>query len=792
MTRPAQTEENSGEARLPESRYERAAGFVSPAGLLSIGGLLTDGYWIDDRRFFYTVTAGGDAGPASLQPMLADLGSGVIRSVLDVRVLKDVLSRCSDLEAASIDLGRARFDMPDADTLVVTLKGVAYHIDVDGPKLIKAERLEATPALYSPDGRFAAFLKDYSVWARDRATGVTERLTGVGEALFAFGYPLESGIAPVSGRRGPAPSGLWSPNSRWFATHRVDERRLPATGIVQNAPEGGSRPVVHTFVSTDPDEYPPLVEFSLVEVESGRSLVAQVNRVIPQVMSPFAMRQCWFAGEAFYFVAFDRFSCEVSLVELSLSTGAERVVLTERAQEGWLDLHPTFGGEPLVRVLAASNEVIWVSDRAGRAHLYLHDLRTGELKASITHGDWVVREIVHVDEANRKVLFLASGFEGDEDAAYRSLCTADLNGGGFRRLVVRNGDLVVAPDPVFAPAQDKPFRPSYAPVGASSDGSSVFAWLFRVDAPTQAILIDLATGRELVLATADVGAHWNAPRPRPFVAIASDGVTTLHGAMYLPSDFSEDQSYPVVDFIYPGPQQSPYVRRFPSGTSVLLQSVAELGMVGVVIESRGAPGRTRAFHQAGRGHLTEPQLSDHVAVLKQLCDRHSFLEPDRIGIFGQSGGGYATARALFDYPDVFKAGVSVCGNHDSRNYIAYWLNKYGGRPGTPERDEQANTALAGKLQGDLFLIHGDMDENVHVGHTLALSAALIAAGKPFDQLIVPNAGHGVLMESAYVVQRLWDYFARHLLGAAPPADFVLRYRREDMMAALHLLRPKFN
>ena len=748
---------------------------------------MTDAYWLDTHRLFYKV-AGEVTGTVA---MIADVLSGTVTEVLPALELAELLSGQGGEIAGAFESRRADYEMPRGDMLIVTLEGSAFHVDLTGRTLAQVEPVETAPALYSPDGRRATFLKDEAVWVRDREGGAAEPLTEGGQLLFAFGRALESGITPVSGRKPAPPSGLWSPDGLWFATHRADERHLPVTGLVENAPPNGGRPQLHAFRTAGPDDEPPLVEFVIVEVATGRRLTASGHQVVPQVLSPFAMKQCWFAGAAFYFLDFDRFSARVSLVELNLINGAERVVVTETATEGWVDLHPNFGGQPMVRILPASGEFLWPSDRDGWAHLYLYDLQTGTVKAQVTQGDWVVREVVHVDAAARTILFLASGFGDDEDTAFRSLCTAQLDGSGFRRLVGGRGDFLVAPDPVSGEGQDKPFRPSYAPLGVSPDGAHAFGWVVGVNTPTRAVVVELATGRELVLGTADVEASWSAPRPRPFVALASDGVTPLHGALYFPSDFSDGQSYPVVDLIYPGPQQGAYIRRFPSGASMLLQSVAELGMIGVVLESRGAPGHSRAFHQAGRGRLTEPQIADHVAILEQLCARHAFMDQERIGIFGQSGGGYAAARALFDYPKVFKAAVAVCGNHDSRNYIAYWLNKYGGRPGTPERDGQANTTLAARLQGELFLVHGDMDENVHVGHTLALSAALIAADKPFEQLIVPGAGHGVLMESAYVVQRLWDFFVRTLLGTPPPSNFVLHYEREDMLAALRLMRPKF-
>jgi dipeptidyl aminopeptidase/acylaminoacyl peptidase len=250
--------------------------------------------------------------------------------------------------------------------------------------------------------------------------------------------------------------------------------------------------------------------------------------------------------------------------------------------------------------------------------------------------------------------------------------------------------------------------------------------------------------------------------------------------MFLPSDFDESQRYPLIDYIYPGPQIAQKPQSFRSMNSTVARALAELGFITVMFDTRGMPFRSRTLHQMGYGHLLEPQLADHAAVVRQLCKCYAFIDGDRIGIVGQSGGGAAAARALFDYGDLFKVGVSICGNHDSNQMNASWSDRYRG-PGDPQRwADQANGTAAGKLTGNLLLISGDMDENVHVGHTLGLVDALVRANKDFDLLIVPNAGHEVLMSNGYVQRRIWDYFVRHLRAETPPRDFEVRYESHEL------------
>lgn len=772
---------------LSAERYARAAAFTPPKLGTRLSGMIGDGYWIDDRRYFFCVTEIDADGRQANLPRIADAASGTVAPVLATDVLAALISDHSGKDVAPADLAAAQYDMPDPGTLVVMLAADTYHVAIDGPTLVKAGTLDPAMALHSPDGMHACILKDHAIWAKDRAAGTASQLTPDGERHHGYGEIPESATMPVSIRKMSMPCGLWSADSEWFATHRIDERHLPESGLVENAPAEGRRAIPHVFKVAGPDHELPALEFVAFHLPSGRSVSSAGRPLIVQAFSPFFYRGAWFAGDSLYFFDWDRFSSAVALVAMNLDTGEVATILSETVETGWIDVHPMIIGQPMVRPLHGSGELIWYSQRDGRGHLYLHDLTSGALKNRITEGTWMVREIVHVDEAGRRILFLASGFDDASDLGQRRLCAIDFDGNGFETLLAIDGDVAIKSDPVSGVDQLKPFRPSHARSGVSSDGRHVVASLGRADMATRTVLIEIATGRQVELATLDIDAHWAAPKPRPFEALAADGVTRLFGAMYVPSDFDETASYPLVDYIYPGPQLNWYTRRFPNGMAVMLQSVVELGMVGIILETRGMPNRDRAFHQAGQGRMLEPQLSDHVAVIEQLCQRHAFLDRDRVGIFGQSGGGHATARALFDYPDVFKAGVSVCGNHDNRNYIAHWIDKYGGRPGTPERDTQSNAAVAHQLQGKLFLIHGDMDENVHPGHTLAVSAALIAAGKDFDQLIVPGAGHGVLGESPYVLQRLWNFFARHLLGAEPPADFKLDYTPGEAVAGMRMI-----
>jgi dipeptidyl aminopeptidase/acylaminoacyl peptidase len=259
---------------------------------------------------------------------------------------------------------------------------------------------------------------------------------------------------------------------------------------------------------------------------------------------------------------------------------------------------------------------------------------------------------------------------------------------------------------------------------------------------------------------------------------ARDGKTDLYGLMFKPSNFEESRRYPIINNIYPGPQTGSVGGRAFSVSRGDAQAIAELGFIVVQIDGMGTPWRSRTFHETWYGDMGDNTLPDQVAGMKELASKYSWIDLERAGIYGHSGGGNATATAMFKYPDFFKVGVSQAGNHDNRIYEDDWAEKWQGllvkkADGTSNYDDQANQNHAHKLKGKLLLAHGTMDTNVPYYSTLLVVDALIKANKDFDLIVLPNRGHGFGNEP-YMVRRRWDYFVKHLLGAEPPANYEMR------------------
>lgn len=763
-------------------RYSRAVRLTAPKLAAATPGIAVEGYWLDDNRYYFLAERFEPAlGRIVATPSIVDAESQRVQEVISLAALSELLSGDSaqriDLQA----LSSAEFDMPDGDTLAVSIGCRDYLIDVRQRRIRQARASLHVPALYSPDGRHACVVKDHDLWLRDLDTGAERPLTTDGAPRHCYGQESESHMSAVSYRRSPSPMGLWSPDSQWLLTHRIDERSLPDLALVQNVPPGGGRPVLHTYKFPFPGDPVPMATFVAIHVASGRVVTFGEFPAPVLGYSPFSQMYStvWFGGkEVAWFLRPDRYCKQADLICLDLRHGQGRVAVNETATRGYLESHHVLTGRPNVRTLAHSTEVVWFSERDGWGHLYLYDAAHGALKNRITGGDWMVRDIVHVDETQRKLLFTAHGVDSKADPARRALCSVNLDGSGFEVLKVHDGDLSVPRTEPAGLPQNRPSSPSYARTGVSPGGR--FAALRYANAArgNATHIVDLRTWRTSTVASAQPTSE--GPAPQTFTALAADGITRLYGVLFFPSDFDERKRYPLIDHIYPGPQITWQPQSFGAQYCGQATALAELGFIVLMLDTRGTPFRSRAFHQGGYGELFEPQLADHAAAVRQLCERHSFLDGDRVGIFGMSGGGGATARALFDYGAVFKVGVSVCGNHDSTFYAAMWSDKYRGPGDRQKWAEQANAAAAHKLTGKLLLISGDMDENVHVAHTLVVADALIRANRDFDLLIVPNEGHMLLVTSGYVQRRVWDYFVRHLLGATPPGNFELKFEPHEM------------
>ncbi len=657
---------------------------------------------------------------------------------------------------------------PDGEQAVrFEVDGTAWTCDLTTYACAKVQPAAAAREgeVASPDGRWAAFVRDGNVWVRPIGGGEDVQLTRDGQPDYEYGHPPDSTTTAVTDRLSGKPLPVlvvWSPDSRRLATHQLDQRRVRQLHLVQAAPpDDSSRPVLHSYrVPLVGDSDVALTETVVLDVAERTAVRARHEPLPMLVFSPPEVRNAWWGddGRRLYLLARERHDRAARLLEVDAATGAVRTVIEERG-ETYVEMNLAARARPNVRVLRGGREVVWFSERDGWAHLYLYDAETCACKRQLTSGAFAVRDIVHVDEEARRLYFTAGGREPGGEPYYRHLYAVDLDGGEPELLTPEDADHSVT----FSPS-GRFFVDTYG----------------RVDQPPRTVVRGAAGAMACALEEADVAEvaaeGWR--YPERFTVKARDGVTDLYGTIYHPTRFDPAGRYPVIDDIYPGPQTIHSPKVFPTDDRSAFafwhpQALAELGFVVVQIDGLGTPLRSKAFHDHGYGRMEEAGgLHDHIAGLRQLAERHPYMDLSRVGIFGHSGGGFASTHAILAFPDFYKVAVSSAGNHDQRGYSATWGEKYQGPVNGDNYLPQANYRLAANLKGRLLLACGDMDDNVHPALTLRVVDALIKAGKDFDLLVLPNRNHGYNADP-YFVRRRWDYFVRHLLAEEPPAGYVI-------------------
>jgi dipeptidyl aminopeptidase/acylaminoacyl peptidase len=436
------------------------------------------------------------------------------------------------------------------------------------------------------------------------------------------------------------------------------------------------------------------------------------------------------------------------------STGDIREVFEENVET----FFESGNGRVNWKYLPASNEFIWFSERDNWGHLYLYDATTGKLKNQIVSGDGNVTQLLHVDEKTRTIYFLGVGHEKGEDPYFIHLYSMGFDGSNGRRLTPENANHEIAFSPDYKYLVDTYSTPDVPQISVLRDASG------KIIVPLEKADISklVATGWKPAI---------------PFTVKARDGQTDIYGLMFKPTNFDPSKKYPIINHIYPGPQTGSVGSRSFAAVRGDTQALAELGFIVVEIDGMGTPWRSKKFHEAYYGDMGDNTLPDQVAGMKELARKYPWIDIDRAGIYGHSGGGYAAAGAMFHYPDFFKVGISEAGNHDNREYEDDWGEKWQGllekkASGGDNYDSQANQNFAKNLKGKLLLAHGTMDTNVPPYNTLLVVNELIKANKDFDLILLPNRSHGFGNEP-YMVRRRWDYFVRYLLGAVPPVGYEL-------------------
>ena len=738
--------------------YERAESFlgINTADLVQ-NNILTQ-YWQDDDRLIYrrSIESGSDY-------ILVNVQTAQKSPLLDTARLAMELAAYAEEEVEANDLSLSRVHLGEAgEQLEFDFEDQSYVLDLSTYTLNQLAEV-STSEYFSPDGAAAAFIDEHNLWVRDTASNEATQLTFDGEQ--DYGYATNN----AGWLRDDGPVLLWSPDSSKIATFRHDGRNvgemyLWSTQVGHGELDAWRYPLPG-------DDYIFMIERIVIHLEDEPRIVALNMPPDPHrstTSDHIAGRGGVFLdvewsedSETLSFVSSSRDHKTAQLQVADLETGEVRPIYREEVETYYESGHNAANW----RVFPERNEFVWFSEKDNWGHLYLHDLQSGELKQQITEGSWAVLQIQQVDLENQQIYFLGSNREPG-DPYFQYLYRVNFDGTELTNLTPEIANHQISWSESAEYFSDVYSTPNTAPVS---------------------VVRNKAGDTQLVLEETDIGSlitsGWVAPEP--FIVKARDQITDLYGLLYKPSNFEETKAYPVLNYLYPGPQSGSVGTRSFRASRNDKQSLAELGFIVVELDAMGTPGRSKSFHDAYYGDMGDNGLPDQIEGIRQLGAVNPWMDLERVGIWGHSGGGFASTAGILRYPDFYKVAVSGAGNHDNRNYEDDWGEKWQGlletfpenNPGegepviTTNYDNQANQLLAANLEGKLLLAHGMLDTNVHPSSTMLVVEALIEADKDFDLVVLPNASHG-FGNRRYFMKRRWDYFVENLRDLQPPSAFI--------------------
>lgn len=785
----------SAQEKVEKANYNLAARFAPKKLDKMIFSTSVDPHWLKKSdRFWYVYEtpqgknwyivdpAKGEKKQLFDRDRMASLLTKIVKDPMDGQNLKmDSMRFVKDENWIQFEV-KSTEDVVKKDTTVKkgttppTEKKVYYfEYNINTGELVQLTELKKPKrnprwASVSPDGQTIVFARNFNLYWMDRAnyekalineddsTIKENKLTTDGVEHFAYGDSFgETNVDREKNKNKRKPAFIyWSPDSKRFAMVRNDNRAVKDLWVINSVAE--PRPTLETYKYHMPGEKEAPISYMLLfDLASKTQKELDVKQYKDQTISMWSRpalqntrdddwRPLVWHGTAdkLYFNRTSRDLKRIDLCVVDVNTNTVRTLIPEQ-----LNTYVEVRRPGLVN---GGQELIHWSERDGWAHLYLFDA-TGKLKNQITTGAFHVEDIESIDEKARVVYFTANGREKGEDPYYLHLYRVNFDGSGLRLLNPGDFDHSVS----------------------MNDNNRFFVSNHsRVNTAPKSVLYS-AEGRKVMdLETADLSNLMAAGYkfPEPFTVKADDGITDLYGVLYKPYNFDSTKKYPIITYVYPGPQTEAVNKAFGRGFD-RIDRLAQVGFIVVTVGNRGGhPGRSKWYHNYGYGNLRDYGLADKKAAIEQLADRYEFIDIERVGIHGHSGGGFMSAAAMMVYPEFFKVAVSNAGNHDNSIYNRWWSEKHHGvKEQISEKGDtsfvysiERNQDLARNLKGHLLLTHGDIDNNVHPANTMRVANALIRANKRFDMLILPGQRHGYGDMSEYWFWRMADYFSQHLLG----------------------------
>lgn len=743
---------------LSRKDYEHAASFLGFSTEPLLYRTSVRANWMEGDRFWYAINT-----EKGTEFFLVDPAKKSKIPAFDQAKLAAALSKAAGRSYDAYKLPFQSFSFsPDGKSISFYAEAKKWKYDLKTGELTADTAAPAEPAaaapmgrrggfteVVSPDGKKAAFIKEYNLWVRDLATRQETQLTTDG--VKDFGYATDNAGWSSSDRA----ILRWSPDSKKIATFQQDQRKASDMYLVTT---NVGKPTLRAWKYPLPgDKDIIMIHRVIIEVDQPKVIRLQVApdphraSLSDDISSSGTFDDVdWKAdGTELAFLSTSRDHKIEKMRIANAATGEVREVFEEKVATQY----ESGQGAINWRYLAATNEFIWYSERDNWGHLYLYDAKTGQLKNQITKGDFVVTRVLDFDEKKREIRFIGLGKEPG-NPYFSHIYRIGFDGKNLVSLTPENGNHTASYSPSGKYFIDTYSQPDVPPVVALKDANGkLIVELERTDVSKLQ-----ATG-------------WKAPAQVKLKA--HDGTTDIYGLVFTPTKMEAGKKYPVIDYIYPGPQGGSVGNWSFSASRGDNQALAELGFIVVLIEGTSNPDRSKSYHDMSYGNMAENTLPDQVTAIRQLSQQYP-MDTTRVGIWGHSGGGFATAAAMFRYPDFFKVGISESGNHDNRNYEDDWGERYNGLVENSNYGAQANQNYAQNLKGKLMLAHGMMDNNVPPYNTLLVVEALEKANKDYDLVIFPNSAHGYGQYSYYMMRRRWDYFVKNLRGIEPPKEFDLR------------------
>ena len=592
-------------------------------------------------------------------------------------------------------------------------------------------RQEAPAPVVSPDKKWEAYVKDNNLYISPVRDEKEKDKPKEEVALTMDG---------TNNLRYDAWSIIWSPDSRKLAAVKVrdvQERRIP---LIESSPSSQKQPILQWRDYAKPGDVLPVYLPVLFDVEARKQVALDVA---PYENQYYLNLTGWRKdSRAFTFEFNQRGHQRYVIGEVNAADGSIRHLVDEQTKT-FIYYYNNYRYD-----LADGKELLWISERDGWRHLYLIDGMNGQVKQQVTKGEWVVRQVDYVDEANRVVYFTASGFNKGEDPYNLHYCRINLDGTGFTDMTPENGNHRVtfsADRSYFTDVYSRPDLPAVSQLKRTSDASLV-AGLQKCD-----VSVLQEEGWQM---------------PEVFCAKGRDGRTDIWGNIYRPMHFDASKSYPVVEMIYAGPHDSHVDKDFKPANH-LISKLVELGFIVVSIDGMGTSNRSKAFHDICWKNLKDAGFPDRIAWMKAAGAKYNYMDLNRVGIYGWSAGGQNAMAALLFHNDFYKVAVALCGCHDNRMDKIWWNEQWMGYPIDESYSASSNVDNAYRLKGKLLLINGELDDNVDPASTLQVVSALMKANKNFEQLYLPGKTHS--LGGPFEMHKMHDFFVKNLLGQEPPA-----------------------